>query len=394
MKVCIVTATYPPNTVGGVSEVAYNLQKHLIECGIETVVFTSGPNHSKAGHALRTPCGKRLFVMMSLPYYLKSLRKMHFDVVNIQEENGMGIAPVLRAAKRFTKIVTTLHTSYVEEARSLRPLVVDKRVIERPTVGEHVTKYILTPPKFFGAYLDSVLSHRIIAICRKTQVDCSREFAIPETRFSVIHNGVDIERFNVKDRGHFVRAEYELGDKPVVLYVGRAEIRKGLFLLLWSLRDVMTEIPEVRLIVVGAPERTKEMESLLGQLGIRENVILAGKVPGAQLPDYYSACDITVLPSLYEGLPLVVLESMASGKPTIATKVGGVPEAVEDGGSGILFDAGNVRQMARAITFLLRDHSTRRRMGSRAREIAEKKFDWRRIAQRYKDEFELLCSAR
>lgn len=390
MKVCFLTATYPPNTTGGVGEVVYNLQKYLSSDGIQTCVITSGQSHRMHDNVIWIPCSKTSFVPSSAIFYLRKLRKMDFDVLNIQEESGLGVAPFLLARKKRTKIVTTLHTSYIQEARALRPLIVDEHRIASPTIDELMTKYLLMPLKFFGAYIDSAISHKVIAVCRKTMEDCRVEFGIAKNKMTVIHNGVDLEKFNPKVSGSAVREAYKLKDRPVILYVGRAEIRKGLFLLLLSMQKVISEVPSARLVIVGGHVRTASMDVFLNNLGIQDSVIFAGRVREDLLPQYYAASDLVVLPSTYEGLPLVVLEAMASAKPTVAARVGGVPEAIEDHENGILFEPGDVSAMSKGILLLLQNHSMRARMGSRGRTMAQQRFNWKVIARQYVREFEAL----
>jgi glycosyltransferase involved in cell wall biosynthesis len=392
VKVCIVTSTFPPNIIGGVGEVASNLQKFLTDYGVDTYVITSGQNHlQEQACVVRIPCGKTLFTPSSTVYYLRKIRKMHFDIVNIQEESGLGIAPFLFARKSQIKLVTTLHTSYIQEAIALRSLKVGEHVLASPTRTELITKYLLTPAKFFGAFVDSIIADKVIAICRKTMEDCRADFRIPQMKMSVVYNGVDIEKFTPNVEGGIIRNLYDLRNKPAILYIGRAEIRKGLLLLLWSLKGVVAEFKDVRLIIVGGHVRTEPINALLNQLGIQGNVIFAGTVQEDILPQYYSACDIVVLPSTYEGLPLIVLEGMSSGKPIVASRVGGVPEAVQDGKNGILFEPGDVTGMTKSIVFLLQNSSMRRRFGAMSREIAKERFDWRTIARQYIKEFEALC---
>ena len=108
------------------------------------------------------------------------------------------------------------------------------------------------------------------------------------------------------------------------------------------------------------------------------------------LPFYYSACDIVAVPSLQEGFPVVVLEAMASGRPVVASRVGGIPEAIETGSNGILFEPGNVCELTQALVTLLDNECLRRKMGREARLVAESKYDWKKIADRYMAEFKSL----
>jgi glycosyltransferase involved in cell wall biosynthesis len=389
MKVCFLVSTYEPDTTGGQGEVVFRLQKSLQELSVDAYVFTSGSRVPGYLHTMRTGSGKRFFYAVSA-VYVNWFRKMDFDVINVHQESGLSVIPLLVASRCRAKIVTTLHTSYLSESRSLSRLTGFRPEQAAPTLDEYFVKYLLTPIKVFGTSLDCALSDKIVAVCAKTREECKLDYGIPEEKMTVIYNGVNLIEFNPQITRSKIRSEYSLDDKPVILSVGCGTIRKGIPYLLRSVRDVKAQIPDVRLIVTGPTSYKQQMLSITRDLGIQENVIFSGKVPREELPFYYSACDIVAVPSLQEGFPIVVLEAMASGKPVVASRVGGIPEAIEPGKTGILVDAGNSNQLGRALITLLNDQDLRRRMGREARLVAETRFDWERIAQRYIDEFDSL----
>jgi glycosyltransferase involved in cell wall biosynthesis len=391
MRICFIVSTYPPTTIGGQGEVVLRLRKQLADYGVEAYVFTSGATIEGYTRTKRTGCGKRLFYAVSAAY-LNWFRKMDFDIVNIHGESGMCVAPFLAARKRHTKLVTTLHTCFLDESAALGAIRVDGDVIARPTVDEYLTRYLLTPVKFFGNQVDLKVADRVIAVCEKTKQECIRQHRIPAEKVSVIHNGVDLETFNPSLPREPMRERHCIGESPALLSVGCSTIRKGIFLLLRSLKDVKVMVPDVRLIVVGGTNYLSRMMSVASGLGVRENVIFAGNVPNETLPYYYSACDVMVLPSLQEGFPVVMLEAIASGKPVVASRVGGVPEGIRSGENGMLFSPGNVGELSGSILALLQNAALRKRMGEQGRRIAEKKYDWRNIGREYMREFEsLVC---
>jgi glycosyltransferase involved in cell wall biosynthesis len=128
----------------------------------------------------------------------------------------------------------------------------------------------------------------------------------------------------------------------------------------------------VHTVVVGdGPERA-QLEALAGQLGLADRVHLAGHQQDVR--PWLAALDVLVLSSDWEGMPNALLEAMAAGLPIVATAVGGVPEVVVDGATGLLVPPGDPSALAEAITRLLRDPDLRRTMGQAGRARVERRF--------------------
>jgi glycosyltransferase involved in cell wall biosynthesis len=389
LRVCFIVSSYEPGTVGGQGEVVLKLQKNLLERSVEAYVLTSGMEIQGYPCTVRTRCGKRLFYSVSAAY-LKWIRKMDFDVINVHADSGLGLIPFLAAEKCRAKIVTTLHNSYLSEQRSIRRLEGFQRRHAHPNIDEYILKYLLTPVKFFGTYVDCAFSDRIVAVSAWTRETCKVEYGIPEEKISVIHNGVDLTEFNPQIARTRIRSKFSLGENPIILSVGCASIWKGLPYLIRSMVDVTAKLPDAKLIVVGSKRYKSQMQLLARDLGIQENVLFPGLVTREELSSYYSACDVVAMPTTCEGFPIVVLEAMASGRPVVASRVGGIPEAIETGSNGILFDPGNISQLAQALLCLLEDEPLRRDMGHKARLVAETNYDWKKITETYIAEFKRL----
>jgi glycosyltransferase involved in cell wall biosynthesis len=140
------------------------------------------------------------------------------------------------------------------------------------------------------------------------------------------------------------------------------------------------------------PERV-DAEALAVRLGVADSVEFVGKQPQSQVREYLSVADLLLLPSQSESFGLTALEAMACEVPVIATRVGGIPELVEDGGCGYLFEIGDVDGMARAAVRILGDESERERLGSRGREIAVSQFATEKIIPQYEDLYRRVTSA-
>jgi len=107
-----------------------------------------------------------------------------------------------------------------------------------------------------------------------------------------------------------------------------------------------------------------------------DRVRFIGFIPNEDLPCWYRKADLVVLPSVYETFGIPLIEAMASGTPVLATRVGGIPEIVEDGRVGILVEPGSVEQLADGIRNLIRDDKRLFQMGEEARQMVIDKFSW------------------
>jgi phosphatidylinositol alpha-1,6-mannosyltransferase len=138
-----------------------------------------------------------------------------------------------------------------------------------------------------------------------------------------------------------------------------------------------------------------EIKDCVRKLRLEKRVRVVGWLSEEELSNFYDAADLLVLPALamttdVEGFGIVILEAAAAGKPCVATRVGGIPDAVEDGKTGILVEPGDYPMMSRAVVALLRDDDLRRTMGAYGRQRVTEKFDWPKIAGRYEELFSSL----
>lgn len=168
-------------------------------------------------------------------------------------------------------------------------------------------------------------------------------------------------------------------DKPVILFVGRLVQRKGVDDLLHALS--MIAIPQCVLEIVGDGPEMNSLNRLAGKLNLLERVRFFGMLSGQALYERYSACDIFVMPSKttkddVEGFGTVFFEAGLFGKPSIGTRSGGIPEAIEDGVTGLLVAESNPKELSEAIVKLLSDPKQLEMMGDNARKKVQNEFTW------------------
>jgi glycosyltransferase involved in cell wall biosynthesis len=203
------------------------------------------------------------------------------------------------------------------------------------------------------------------------------------SKIIVIPNGVDLGRFERAVAGQSPFPALGISDgAPVVLVVSRLNPLKGLEPFLEAAALVAAEVPAARFVIVGDTNPNERpywstLTSLTGKLGLTDRVTFAGL--RRDIPQLMSAATVSVMPSLNEALSNVLLESMAAGAPVVATRVGGTPEAIDDGRNGLLVPPGDPRAMASAIAALLADPGRARRLGAAARQSINERFSMERM---------------
>lgn len=174
-------------------------------------------------------------------------------------------------------------------------------------------------------------------------------------------------------------------DSIVAIYVGGLVETKGMSELATAAEGLLKKYPRLKLVCIGDGPQRDRLAGLANRVGRADAVLPAGDIPPEDVPRYLQASDFFVLPSHSEGLPQAVLEAMNCGLPIVATRVGGVPEAVIDGQTGLLVDAKDVGQLGDAMERMIVDEAFRLATGlaglARAREVFDPEHNAGRFAQ-------------
>jgi glycosyltransferase involved in cell wall biosynthesis len=180
---------------------------------------------------------------------------------------------------------------------------------------------------------------------------------LPQDRVSVLTNPVEIK---------VVKPSVEV-EKNSVLFVGRVSREKGIT----SLFDAARICPDIPFVVAGNYEAMPEARKLAPS-----NVTLLGALPSQKLGAFYDKARIFVLPSVwYEGFPTVLLEAMSHGLPVVCSRIGGLPEIVDDGITGLLYEPGNVAELTEKFRILWDDPALCRKMGESGRQKLNDKYN-------------------
>jgi glycosyltransferase involved in cell wall biosynthesis len=193
------------------------------------------------------------------------------------------------------------------------------------------------------------------------------------SRAVVIHNGIDLERFRPRPRDRALMERFCISETtPVAGVVARFSPEKSLDVLLRAWALTLNQAPGVRLLLVGDGPLRAKLETLAHDLGISGSIIFAGVQK--DVPAYLSLCDCFVLTSSRESFPLAAREAMGMALPVIAPRVGGCPEVVDDGWTGLLARPGDAPAFAGALSSLLANRPRAQALGRAARAKAEREY--------------------
>lgn len=367
MRILIVSSAFWPYP-SGVSEHVYHLAEGLKKRGHAVKILTTNyPKYRwekmfyddldviRVGRAYMLHINKSVSTLplgSDIPYKVKKiLDKGNFDIIHT---HGCYPPEIAFWALHFSKTINcvTFHT-----------------------VGFRKSPFFNLVSFIFGKFTKKLHGHIAVSeIARKWS-----EPYIPGD-YRVIPNGVDGERFSLS-----VEPFEKPKDSFVILYVGRLDKRKGIFVALNAFKRIMDKFPNALLYVVGKGPLEAEARSLAESLELNDRCRFFGYVSRDDLPRYYASCDVYISPALGgEAQGIVLLEAMACGKPVIASDISGYQEVIEDGKNGVLFTPDSSEDLAQKITQVIRDEKLRHSLIANARAHAEE-YSWGKIAKQIED---------
>jgi len=356
-------AGYDP--IGGMQDHTAGLTRRLARRGVTQVVLTTRPPtapwHRRLGpraSVLRVGVPvRRARQLWALPAaVLGPLLGRRADLVHAHLGEDIAVLPLafLAARRRRLPVVVTVHESpsHTVHARDVRTGIV-------VAVGGPIERWAQR-----RAAATIVLTERLAA--RVAPV-------AGHDRVRVMRRGVDRAAFAEPGPDPFP----DLRGRPRVVFLGRLARSKGVDTLVAAAGRLRT--PGAQVVLVGDGPARREVEAACRRLGLDGRVHVTGFVAHERTPAVLASADLLVLPSVYEELGTVLVEALQVGLPAVASNVGGIPEVVEHGRTGLLVDPGDPPALADAIDAVLGDRSVAERMAAAARERAPR-YDWERVA--------------
>ena len=228
----------------------------------------------------------------------------------------------------------------------------------------------------FWRLVNASISHqteRVIAVSDAVRDFVAAHERIPLAKLVVVRNGIDLSRFADRPSRAEARASLALPEGDFVVgIVGRLSPQKGHHYLFEAAATLMTDIPNLRLLVVGEGQLKGRLQRLARTLGIAERVSFVGFRP--DMGTLYATMDLLAMPSLFEGLPLVLVEALVCERVAVGARAPGITDVIEDGKNGLLVKVGDVNELAAAIARVFRG-DTDPEMPKRARRAATAEYD-------------------
>jgi len=366
VKILFTTESYYPNIDGG-AIAQRNLVKKLLKKGHDVRVIAPGNrfvNYCERddGYLICRLRGLTLPGYMSnrykfsfFPYFQvkKIIESFHPDIINACSPYPNSLSALHIARKKNIPFVGSIH---ILPQNMLAPFL-HKKSYE--FLEPYAWKWLIW---FFNQ-----CSHTVVPT--RTGADMFQEHGL-QVHIAPISNGIDIQRFTPSNDGAYLRKQFSIPDKPIVLYTGRINEEKNLDVFIKAIPLVLQSVDAHFLFVGSGGKYRNFLIALTKQIKVEQHTSFISFLPDEDFPNIYSLANLFVMPSEAELQSIVTLEALASGLPVVAVNKGAVPELVTPD-NGLLFDSGDSQQLAHQVIHLLQNDHLRCIMGKKSLEIVQ-----------------------
>ncbi|UGQ46210.1 TIGR04063 family PEP-CTERM/XrtA system glycosyltransferase [Massilia endophytica] len=331
----------------------------------------------------------RLPVLRQMLVVYQLLQRMREVAAEVQPDILHAHSPVLNA----------IAALFVSRQLGI-PLVYEVRAFWEDAAVDHGTSHPWGPRYWLTRKLETWALRKAdgaATICEGLRRDLIAR-GLPAGRIRVIPNAVDTASFMLHYRRDSVFAQYlGLEGKIVLGFAGSFYGYEGLGLLLEAMPAMVASYADLRLLLVGSGPQEAALRRRAAALGLERHVIFTGQVPHSEVQRYYSLIDVLCYPRLRMRLtelvtPLKPLEAMAQGRLIVASNVGGHRELIQDGRTGVLFEAGDAQDLARKVIGLLESPWQWPMLRERARHYVEQERTWMSSVRGYRELYEQVLN--
>jgi len=364
MKILIASDTYFPYINGGTMFIVH-LAHTLRDRGHQVSVMTISQNF---GNTVQDVDGITEYRIWSIP--LPTYNNFRFsprplvqgvvnriikdlapDVIHLQQHFMIGRAAYLAAKKYNIPIIGTNHS-----------------------LPDNVTFYLHLPHKveewvnaYFWKNLRDTYDHLdILTTPTKTAADIAQPHL--NKHLIPLSNGIDLKRYRPDVDAEFLRKRYNIPTKNVILYTGRLDKEKHLWILVEAFKKLRQRL-DAHLVFTGVGGEQENLKKQVHQLELSQHVTFTGFINDEEFPASYCLADVFAIPSIAELQSLVTMEALASGLPVVAARAKALPELCQDGMNGFIFEIDNVDGCEQGLYKILSDDNLRQRMSQKSLEI-------------------------
>ncbi|MDI6780493.1 MAG: glycosyltransferase [bacterium] len=326
---------------------------------------------------------------------LKERVKSSIEVIEVDKKGKQELGVLFRLKKIFKdRDVHVVHThnwgTCCEGVIGARLASVPVPVVIHQEHGTFVDSVGSKKRRIWGERIVLRYADQVMTLSEDLKEKMIKILGIPGEKIKVILNGVDIEKFSFLAEKR-TRKRQELGiaeDRLVVGTVGRLEAVKNQRMLIQAMPELLKKFPDVMTVIIGDGILKAELINMAKELGLSEHILF----PGVRndVAEILSAMDLFIISSLTEGICNAILEAMSCGLPVIATDVGGNPEIVLDGKTGLLVALSDMVGFVAAIEDLLGNKEKRKEYGRNGQEMVEQRFSLQRMVREYESLYRFL----
>ncbi len=380
-RILILATSYLP-LIGGAELAIKYLTDHLPEFSFDLITARNTPDLArmeKIGNVSVFRTGDTLSVFnFILPKNFLPLA-IFFKAKKLLRQNNYDFVYVLQASQAGGAGWLLKKLGYLKQ-----PLVISfqegKDLSRQPVLTRYFQKLIIGSADYLTV-LSTYLKEFIISQ------------GISENRIFILPNGVNIPPAGPVNQA--LKNSFGLGDEKVIITVSRLVEKNGLADLIKAMVFLKNNCSQpFKLLIVGDAEPHITLESglkrLTQELGLSSDVIFTGAVKNEDVSHYLSLANVFVRPSLSEGLGISFLEAMSVGLPVIATPVGGIPDFLEDGKTGLFCKVGDPEDIARKILLIFNDNSLRQSIVVNAKRLIKERYTWEIVAQKFITTYDVI----
>lgn len=378
MRLLMYSWEFPPKSVGGLAQHVHDLSIALVQEGHEVHLITCGGQglpaydnfqgvqvHRVTPYSLTAPDFKTWILHLNLAmleYTLTLLNNLEGEIDLVHNHDWL-TAYAARAVKHACNVplVATIHAT--EYGRNYGLHNDDQRYISD-------VEWWLT----YEAW-------RVIVCSKYMEEELRRVFQLPKDKLQVIPNGVDPEKFMVRDVDPEFKTRYAHPNEQIVFFVGRLVQEKGVQVLLDAVPKVLHYHPPTKFVIAGKGPNEHYLRNRVRELGIEQSVYFTGYIDDDTRNRLYRCADAAVFPSLYEPFGIVALEAMAARTPVVVSDTGGLGEIVNHEVNGLKVYNGSANSLADNILHILCDPAFTKRIEERAFADVREIYNWPRIAR-------------